>query len=266
VKERIQKILAAAGIASRRNIEQMIRDGRIAVNGSVVVQLPVLVDPQADHVEVDGEPVRLKQKQDEKQVYILLNKPRSVYSTNLAQGEQTRAIDLLPPNTPRVYPVGRLDANTKGLLLLTNDGELTHRLTHPRFGIAKTYRAVVAGFIPPKTMETLSRNVWLAGGGKSATRAERGQLKIVKRTREATILEITLREGRNRPIRQILARVGYKIRDVTRIRMGPLTLQGLGVGEFRHLTGKEISQLRAMSRGSEVSPHSGPHPERQGRE
>jgi 23S rRNA pseudouridine2605 synthase len=253
VKERIQKLLAAAGVASRRNVEQMIREGRIAVNGNIVIQLPVLVDPHADRLEVDGELVQMERDRGGKRVYILLNKPKNVYSTNLAQGEQTRAIDLLPPNMPRIYPVGRLDADTKGLLLLTNDGDLTHRLTHPRFGIAKTYRAVVAGYIPPKTMESLSRGVWLAGGGaKPAARTDRNQLKIVKRSRDATILEITIREGRNDQIRRLMARVGYKLRDLTRIRMGPLTLHGVGIGEFRHLTNKEISQLRAMSRGPET--------------
>jgi 23S rRNA pseudouridine2605 synthase len=262
VKERIQKVLAAAGVASRRNIEQMIREGRVAVNGSVVVQLPVLVDPRADRVEVDGELVRLEGDRGEKRVYILLNKPKNIYSTNLAQGEQTRAIDLLPPNTPRVYPVGRLDAQTKGLLLLTNDGELTHRLTHPRFGIAKTYRAVVAGYIPPKTMESLSRGVWLAGAGsKSASRTSRNHVKIVKRSRDATILEITIREGRNEQIRRMLARVGHKLKDLTRIRMGPLTLQGLGMGQFRHLSAKEISQLRASSRGPDIDDHRSHPPE-----
>lgn len=142
MKERIQKVLANAGVASRRNVEEMVLEGRVSVNGKVVTQLPVLVNPERDEVSVDGDVVRLGSPQIEKRFYIIMNKPKGVYSTNVAQGEQKRAIDLLPPDLPaRVYPVGRLDADSKGLLLLTNDGELTNKLTHPRYGIPKTYRA-----------------------------------------------------------------------------------------------------------------------------
>src|SRR3954467_14648255 len=127
MKERIQKILANAGVASRRNVEEMILHGRVAVNGRVVTKLPILIDPAKDKVSVDDEPVKLRGSGAEKRVYILMNKPRGVYSTNVAQGEQTRAIDLLPPEfAHRVYPVGRLDSESRGLLLLTNDGELTN--------------------------------------------------------------------------------------------------------------------------------------------
>src|SRR5438046_9751988 len=154
VKERIQKVLANAGGASRRSIEGMIGQGRVAVNGKVVYALPVLIDPARDKIAVDDEKIDLKARQDERRVYVLMNKPKGVYSTNVAQGEQTRAIDLLPPDLPaRVYPVGRLDAESKGLLLLTNDGELTNRLTHPRYGVAKTYRAVVDGFVRPEAVQ-----------------------------------------------------------------------------------------------------------------
>ena len=147
VKERIQKILANAGVASRRNIEEMIRQGRISVNGQVVTELPVLIDSRKDKIEVDDEPLKLASSGSSARIYILMNKPPGVYSTNVAQGEQTRAIDLLPADLPgRVYPVGQLDASSKGLLLLTNDGELTNLLTHPRYGVSKTYRAMVDGF------------------------------------------------------------------------------------------------------------------------
>lgn len=248
MKERIQKILAGAGLASRRNVERMIREGRVAVNGNIVFELPVLVDPERDRVEVDGEPVQLGAERGEKRIYILLNKPKHVYSTNIAQGEQTRAIDLLPPNLPgRVYPVGRLDAETKGLLLLTNDGELTHRLTHPRYGVTKTYRAVVDGYITPKTMSAISRGVWKTDGGVNREgKGGRSHVKIVKRARDITVLDITLREGRNAQVRRMLARLGHKVKDLTRVEMGPLNLQGLSVGQFRNLTGREIAQLKAI--------------------
>ena len=173
-----------------------------------------------------------------------MNKPRGVYSTNVAQGVQIRAIDLLPPGFPRVYPVGRLDAESKGLLLLTNDGELTNHLTHPRYGVAKTYRAVVDGFVRPEAVQELEKGVWMADKSGRGFKTGRSHIKIARRSRDKSILEITIREGRNRQVRRVLARLGHKVRDLTRIRMGPLTLEGLAVGQFRPLTHREIWQLR----------------------
>src|SRR5881409_2252725 len=169
MKQRIQKLLAAAGVASRRHVEEMVTQGRIAVNGKIVFALPVMVDPGRDKITVDNEPVRLRPREQERRMYVLMNKPKGVYTTNVAQGEQTRAIDLLPPEFPRVYPVGRLDAESRGLLLLTNDGELTNRLTHPRYGVAKPYRAVVDGYISENVLHELKGGIWLADphrGGK----------------------------------------------------------------------------------------------------
>src|SRR5438128_9812312 len=146
----------------------MIGQGRISVNGKTVYALPVLIDPLRDKVTVDDEKIDLKEKRDERRVYVLMNKPKGVYTTNVAQGEQTRAIDLLPSDFPRVYPVGRLDAESKGLLLLTNDGDLTNKLTHPRFGVAKTYRATVDGYVLPQVIQNLEKGIWLPSlkGGK----------------------------------------------------------------------------------------------------
>jgi len=248
VKQRIQKLLSAAGVASRRHIEEMIGQGRIAVNGKVAFALPVMVDPERDRVTVDDEPVRLRSAENSRLIYILMNKPKGVYSTNVAQGEQTRAIDLLPPDFPRVYPVGRLDAESKGLLLLTNDGALTNRLTHPRFGVAKTYRAVVDGYMRGETLEQLTRGIWLADPHQGGFKTGRTQLRIVKRSRNQTILEITIREVRNRQIRRMLAKVGHKVRDLTRVRMGTLTLHGLAPGEFRPLTRREVQDLKKLPR------------------
>jgi 23S rRNA pseudouridine2605 synthase len=250
VKERIQKILANAGVASRRNVEEMVQQGRVAVNGRVMTNLPILIDPTKDKVTVDDEPVKLAGKGAERRVYLLMNKPKGVYSTNVAQGEQTRAIDLLPPDfRERVYPVGRLDAESKGLLLLTNDGELTNQLTHPRYGVAKTYRAIVDGFIPPKVVEELQHGVWLADPktGKGF-RTGRSRIKVVKRMRDKSVLEITIKEGRNRQVRRMLAKLGHKVRELTRIRMGPLTLHGLHPGDVRTLTGREIRELKELGR------------------
>src|SRR5438046_6024258 len=251
VKERIQKILGNAGVASRRNVEEMIRQGRVAVNGHVMTELPILIDAAKDKVSVDDEPVKLAGKGTERRVYLLMNKPKGVFSTNVAQGEQTRAIDLLPPDfRQRVYPVGRLDAESKGLLLLTNDGELTNQLTHPRYGVAKTYRAMVDGFVPPGVIEEMQRGVWLADpkSGKGF-RTGRSRIKLVKRLRDKSILEITIKEGRNRQVRRMLAKLGHKVRDLTRVRMGPLTLHGLEPGSVRMLKPREVRELKSLAKG-----------------
>ena len=247
MKERIQKVLANAGVASRRNIEEMVRQGRIAVNGKVMRELPVLVDPEDDQITVDDERVKFGGRRSQERVYLLMNKPRGVYSTNVAQGAQTRAIDLLPPNfAARVYPVGRLDAESKGLLLLTNDGELTNRLTHPRYGVPKTYRAVVDGRVAPRLVQELEKGVWLADREGQGFRTGRSRIKIARRANDKTVLEITIREGRNRQVRRMLARLGHKVRDLTRIRMGPLTLEGLAPGAFRPLSGREVRELQKV--------------------
>ena len=268
MRERIQKVLANAGVASRRNVEEMVRQGRVAVNGKVVTDLPVLIEPGKDAVEIDGEKVRFGGSAKGKhgrgpavevgagggpRLYLLMNKPKGVYSTNVAQGEQVRAIDLLPPDLPgRVYPVGRLDADSRGLLLLTNDGELTNRLTHPRYGVPKTYRAVVDGHVRPQTIQELQQGIWLADPKSGAGfKTGRSHIKVVKKGRDKSVLEITIREGRNRQVRRMLARLGHKVRDLMRVRMGPLTLHGLGPGQVRALTPREVRELRQLPRRDE---------------
>ncbi len=245
MKERIQKILAAAGVASRRNIEEMILQGRISVNGATRTRLPILIDPQKDKVEVDGERIKLKEGETARRYYILMNKPKGAYSTNVAQGAQTRVIDLLPPGFPaRMYPVGRLDAESRGVLLLTNDGELTNLLTHPRYGVPKTYKVQVDGFVDDKILDEFRDGVWLidpqTGKGFKGGRAN---IKIVSRGSRNSVLEISLREGRNTQIRRTLAKLGHKVRDLTRTRMGPLTLEGLSPGQSRPLTPRELKEL-----------------------
>src|SRR5688500_17956631 len=190
MKERIQKVLANAGVASRGSVEEMVRQGRVSVNGKTLTDLPVLIDPERDRVVVDGEAVKLSTSlrggpkgAPARRLYFLMNKPKGVYTTNVAQGVQTLAIDLLPRDLPgRVYPVGRLDAESQGLLLMTNDGELTNRLTHPRFGVPKTYRAVVDGLPTPEAIAELEQGVWMSDkeGGK-AFKTGRSRIKVVKR-------------------------------------------------------------------------------------
>ncbi len=263
MKERIQKVLANAGVDSRRNVERMVLDGRVTVNGKTLRTLPILVDPERDKISVDGEPIRLVEKKRGRaaapnrrphadqtpggpRIYFLLNKPKGVYSTNVAQGTQVRVLDLLPEDLPgRVYPVGRLDVETKGLLLMTNDGELTNRLTHPRYGISKTYRATVDGAVAPLVIQEMEKGVWITDPrtGKSA-RSAKAQVKVVKRLRERSVLDITVREGRNLHIRRVLTSLGHKVRELTRTSMGPLTLDNLKPGQFRPLTPKEVKLLQ----------------------
>lgn len=250
MKQRIQKVLAAAGVASRRNIEEMILQGRVSVNGKTVIELPVMIDPFKDKIAIDEEPVKIERRATQDRVYFLMYKPKGVYSTNVSQGEQRRAIDLLPPQVKeRVYPVGRLDADSKGLLLLTNDGELTNQLTHPRYGVSKTYRAVVDGYVPTEAIQELEQGVWMADPktGKGF-KTGRSRIKIVRKSQQQSILEITIREGRNRQVRRMLVRLGHKVRDLTRVKMGPLTLDGLKPGDVRTLSIREVKALRKLGK------------------
>jgi len=256
MKERIQKILANAGVASRRNIEEMILQGRVTVNGKVRTSLPILITPGVDKISVDDEPVKLGTPRVEKRFYFVMNKPKGVFSTNVAQGEQKRAIDLLPADLPaRVYPVGRLDSESKGLLLLTNDGELTNQLTHPRYGVVKTYTAVVDGFVTPETIARMRDGIWLVDRkSNKGFRTGKTHAKIVSRSGGKTVLEITIREGRNRQVRRTLAQIGHKVRDLTRTRMGPLSVKGLAVGQFRELTSREVRDLKRSIEPKPESP------------
>lgn len=236
--ERLQKILAAAGLGSRRACEAIILAGRVKVNGQAVDELPVLVDPQRDKVQVDGRRIALTTI---KKVYYLLNKPRGVVCTNSDPAGRPKAIDLLKTVKERVFCVGRLDADSEGLLLLTSDGELAQRLTHPRHGVAKTYQATVAGRVEGKTLETLQKGFWVAGG-----RTRASTVKLVYRSRDRSVLNITLREGRNRQVRRMLASLGHRVRRLKRIALGRMTIHGLSVGRYRRLTAAEVAYLRSL--------------------
>lgn len=232
--ERLQKLLAAAGVASRRECEEMILEGRVAVNGKVVSTLPALVDPECDRIAVDGQSLRVPRK-----VYFLLHKPKGVHCTNDDPAGRTRAIDLLPRIRERVFPVGRLDADSTGLLLLTNDGELAQRLTHPRYGVPKTYRVHLPGRVGKADIARLLKGVWLHEGKAQVLAAS-----VIHAGRDGSMIEVTLCEGRNREVRRVLAKLGYKVRKLVRIHMGPLSLSGLAVGALRPLTPEEVRSLR----------------------
>ena len=239
--------MADAGVASRRDCEKLIEDGKVEVNGRVVTKLPVWVQPEHDRIIVAGR--RLPPPQ--RPVHVLLNKPvRTLTSARDEPGSDRRTvIDLVDhPARAKLFPVGRLDYDTVGLVLLTNDGELANRLTHPRYGVPKTYRAVVRGRVDHADVRELENGIYLAerreGRTVGAVRTGRVEFAIVHQDREKTTIDITIREGRNRQVRRMLAAVDLPVKKLERIAMGPLRLRGVARGEWRELTGREVGMLR----------------------
>ena len=259
---RLEKALADAGIASRRDCEQAIRAGRVRVNGRTVHALPCLVDPGRDLIEFDGEVVGAgwRSAGDARaRLYLMLNKPRGVISTARDPGGRPNVVALVAPAVPpgeRVYPVGRLDADSTGLVLLTNDGELAHRLAHPRHGVAKEYRVAVQGALTTAAIERLSRGLFLADTQSPAGGAKRARLeglRVLRRSTDRrrgdlTLLAVTLREGQNREIRRLFARVGLRVKGLERVAIGPLALGALPAGRFRRLRPDEVLALRRSVR------------------
>ena len=237
VQQRLQKVLAGAGVDSRRKCEELILEGAVSVNGVVVDSLPVFVDPETDIIAVNGRKIRAVRK-----MYFLLNKPKSVICTNFDPQGRVRAIDLVPIRE-RIFCVGRLEVDSSGLIILTNDTELANKLTHPRYGLAKTYIAEVRGQIDEKTAEKLKRGVWPAGG-----KGSRASIKILRRGIKESLLEITVWQGANLQIRRILARVGLDVRSLRRTRIGKIDDKGLGVGKFRVLTDDEVRYLKKATK------------------
>jgi 23S rRNA pseudouridine2605 synthase len=235
--ERLQKVLAAAGIASRRECEQFIIEGRVEVDGEVVSELGAKVDRQRQEIRVDGEPLARPKLQ-----YFAVNKPTGVVSTARDPAGRPRVIDLLPPGVGRMFNVGRLDLTSEGLILVTNDGELANRLTHPRHGVEKIYEVTVAGQPEPDVLAQLQRGVHLAEGYVRAV-----NVRVKSRKKNSTLLEMVLDEGRNREIRRLLARVGHKVQRLLRIAIGPIRLGELPRGAVRPLTREEIQKLRAAA-------------------
>jgi len=235
-EQRLQKVLAAAGIDSRRKCEELILSGAVRVNRKVVDELPVFVDPDTDIITVDG-----KKIQPQPKVYFLLNKPKAVICTNRDPQGRKKAIDMVPVRE-RIFCVGRLDADTTGVIILTNDSELTNRLTHPRYKIPKTYVATVRGKIQPEQIEKLKRGIWLPEG-----KTGRASVKVLKRGHKESLIEITISQGLNRQVRRMLAKVGYKVVSLKRTRIGKLNLRGLGAGKYRELSSLEIAYLRSAT-------------------
>lgn len=248
--ERLQKVLAAAGVASRRVCEQFIAEGRVSVNGRVVTEPGTRVDPLRDRVAVDGIAVQL----DPAKRYVMLNKPTGVVSSLRDENDRRDLREFTRDYPERLFNVGRLDADTSGLLLLTNDGELAHVLAHPSFGVTKTYLATVRGRVAPAVMRRLEAGVELDDGPIAADRA-----RIVgEPSGGRTLVEITLHSGRNRIVRRMLDHVGHPVLELVRRRFGPLTLGTLGLGRSRDLTKVELGQLLTLARAE--SPEDGTTP------
>lgn len=236
--ERLQKVLARTGVASRRKSEALIQQGRVTVNGEVVIQLGTKVDPVRDEIRVDGRRIQSQPQL----VYIMVNKPRGVLSVmEDPRGRPDLGGLVQPPD--RVYPVGRLDAPSEGLILLTNDGELANLLTHPRYEHGKEYRVLVNGRPTEETLEAWRRGVVLEGSSTAPA-----QVTELGNARDGTMLRVVIREGRKRQIRSVAALLGHPVRRLIRTGLGPLQLGTLPPGQWRHLTPPEIRALDGLKR------------------
>jgi pseudouridine synthase len=238
VLERIQKILAKAGIASRREAERMVLEGRVSVNGKIIDALGFKADPSRDHIKVDGR--RLTHL--EPKVILLLNKPRGYLSTVKDPKGRPTIMDLLKNAPWRIYPVGRLDFDAEGLLLLTNDGDLAHLLSHPRFSVPKTYLVKVAGVPEEKKLIRLKRGVMLEDGEAKAV-----SCSLVRQREKNSWVRIVVTEGRNRLVKRMFSAIGHTVLKLKRVEYGPIQLGDLSFGQFRYLKPEEMEKLRETS-------------------
>jgi 23S rRNA pseudouridine2605 synthase len=235
---RLQKILSQAGVASRRAAEKLMIEGRVSVNGRTVLELGTKADPAHDDIRVDGRRIK-----PERPRYILLNKPRGYVTTRKDEKRRKTVLDLLAGVREYVYPVGRLDYDTEGLLLLTNDGELAAQLTHPRHGVERTYEAHVAGMPDERAIEKLRKGIPLDG-----RRTLPADVRLLNRERDADgVVLITIREGRNRQVRRMCEAVGHPVGRLKRIKFGPIGDRRLPVGAWRDLSAEEVGKLKSVA-------------------
>ncbi|MEA4893568.1 MAG: pseudouridine synthase [Peptococcaceae bacterium] len=234
--ERLQKFLARSGVASRRQCEELIAGGKVRVNGRIITEMGVLIDPEGDKVFLEKKRI-LPPKQN---LYYLLNKPAEVMSTCKDPQGRTTVIDLLPVKE-RLYPVGRLDYRTEGLLLLTNDGALAAKLMHPRYKIAKTYRVEVDGQLDQEMMEKLKRGIPLEDG-----MTQPAKVRLDFSCPEISRFHLTITEGRNRQVRRMCAFLGLNVTALCRVQMGFLKLEGLAPGQYRKLSPEEVERLKKL--------------------
>jgi len=230
MQERLHKYLAHCGIASRRECETLIEEGRVEVNGEVVSRQGVKVDPETDTIAVDGELVKAERK-----VYYLVNKPRGYLCTNDDERGRDRVVDLVRDDR-RIYTVGRLDEDSEGLILLTNDGTLANVVSHPRYQVDKTYKLLIRGTVEPESLRKIEQGVWLSDGKTSPAHIRR-----LARKGPNTIVTVTLWEGRNRELRRIFAKVGLRVQSLQRTAIGPLRADGLPVGAYRRVEPRELA-------------------------
>lgn len=234
---RLQKLIAGTGLASRRKAEELITSGRVTINGSVVKELGIKVDPDRDHVKVDGKHLRSAQPY----VYVILNKPKNVMSTLDDPEGRPTVKDFLRGVSVRVFPVGRLDFDSEGLMLLTNHGDLAQALLHPRYHVPKTYLIKVKGVLKDAEIGTLERGVKLEDGLTAPAKVQK-----ISRAESNSWLEVTIHEGRKHQVKRMLEAVGHAVIKLTRVRMGPLLLGDLAAGEYRFLTDREANRLRQL--------------------
>jgi len=235
--ERIQKVIARAGIASRREAEKLISEGRVTLNGKVVEELGTKVDTDKDYIKVDGKLIT----RPEPKAYLILYKPRGYVTTTSDPEGRPTIMELLERVKGRVFPVGRLDYDTEGLILCTNDGDLTHRLQHPRHEVPKTYFAKVEGVPTPEEITKLRKGIKLEDGMTAPAK-----VKLVRKVEANSWLEITIHEGRNRQVNRMVEAIGHPIIKLKREGLAFLTLGDLKSGEFRHLTAEEIKKLKEI--------------------
>ncbi|RPH49332.1 MAG: rRNA pseudouridine synthase [Planctomycetota bacterium] len=235
VVERLHKVLANSGVASRRACELLISAGQVTVDGKVVTEMGFKVDPAKNKIMFGGQRIK-----PPRPITLILNKPNKTVTTTKDEAGRRTVMQYVQHIKERVYPVGRLDWDSEGLLVMTNDGDLANLLTHPRYGVARTYHVVVRGELKPEVLERMQKGVWLSEG-------KTGPIKILikKRDRESAVVEVTVHEGMNREVRRVFARFGLKVKHLKRLRVGPLVLGHLPTGAIRLLTPQEVESLRA---------------------
>lgn len=239
MEQRLQKLIAAAGIASRRHAEELIVSGKVSVNGKSITELGVKADPDRDHIKVNGRLINpLLSRQEH--IYVLLNKPKGYLTSMSDPEERPLVIDLIPNSLGRLHPVGRLDFNTEGLLLLTNDGELTNIITSARNKIAKLYRVKVKGMPSEKAIERLRRGVVIGEEERMAP----AEVRKLRASGVNAWFEVKLYEGRNQQIRKMFDAIGHSVVKLLRSQIGPLEIGLLRTGEWRYLTSREVAQLK----------------------
>ncbi|MDF2924349.1 MAG: rRNA pseudouridine synthase [Paenibacillaceae bacterium] len=248
--ERLQKVLAQAGIASRRKCEEYITSGRVTVNDVLTKELGVKVDPAKDIIKVDGKPVKAQQK-----IYLMLNKPKGVITSAVDPEGRKVVSDFLPGVKERVYPVGRLDYDTEGLLILTNDGEFANLLTHPKHHIPRTYHATVKGNLHGSVLDKLKAGVKLDDGMTAPAEADYYDINPDK---NETVVAITIYEGRNRQVRRMFEAVNHPVVRLKRVMFGSLALMGLPRGKYRSLSSEEVKDLQNEALALKEQPDQAP--------